>query len=280
VHRPIHQVVRDLTSIPSNWTWAQRKMITFWDNNIGANRPYFQSLCEALAPLERYWAAQTSLDTLTPDSARLMASAGCRYVYIGLESLSAESLSTANKRHNRVREYRRRIDYLHQHGIAVMSIFLLGLEGDTPEYLEKLPELVDEIGVDIPVYSLPVPIEGTPFRAQLEAAGRLLPGDLLDESDSAQVMFRPRHVSPEELELALAYCMRRSYSRWRVLRRVSRRLRNGLSPAVNTFVVNRWYGKYERAVAEMGLRRIHDRAVRRRSAELAEPQPERGVSRA
>jgi radical SAM superfamily enzyme YgiQ (UPF0313 family) len=274
-HRPIRNVVRDLTNIPPHWTWTQRKVITFWDNNIGANRPYFRALCEALVPLKRYWAAQTSLDTLTPDSARLMAAAGCRYVYIGLESLSAESLIAANKRHNRVQDYRRRIDYLHQHGIAVMSIFLLGLDGDTPEYLRRLPELVDEIGVDIPVYSLPVPIEGTPFRAQLQEAGRLLPGDLLDESDSAQLTFRPRHVEPEELELALAYCMRRSYSPWRVARRVARRLRNGLAPAVQTYLVNRWYGSYERAVAHMGLRRIRERGAWRGTAELLQPLNER-----
>jgi radical SAM superfamily enzyme YgiQ (UPF0313 family) len=258
-YRPIANVVRDLANVPAAWTWTQRKMITFWDNNIGANRPYFRSLCEALIPLKRYWSAQTSLDTLTKDSARVMARAGCRYVYVGLESLSDDSLRIANKRHNRVQDYRRRLDYLHQHGIAVMSIFLLGLDGDTREYLRRLPDLVEEIGVDIPVYSLPVPIEGTPFRAELAAAGRLLPGDLLDASDSAQLVFRPRHVTPEELELALAYCMRRSYSAWRIARRVARRLRNGVLPGVNTFLVNRWYGRYERAVAQLGLRRIRER---------------------
>ncbi len=257
--RPIAHVVRDLANVPAGWSWTQRKMITFWDNNIGANRAYFRALCEALTPMKRYWSAQTSLDTLTEESARLMARAGCRYVYVGLESLSADSLRIANKRHNRVHEYRRRIDYLHQHGIAVMSIFLLGLDGDTPEYLRTVPDLIDEIGVDIPVFSLPVPIEGTPFRAQLAAEGRLLPGDLLDGSDSAQLVFRPRHVSPEELELSLAYCMRRSYSAWRIARRVARRLRNGVLPAVNTFLVNRWYGRYQRAVALTGIRRIHER---------------------
>jgi radical SAM superfamily enzyme YgiQ (UPF0313 family) len=234
-------------------------MITFWDNNIGANRAYFRALCEALIPLKRYWSAQTSLDTLTEESARLMARAGCRYVYVGLESLSADSLRIANKRHNRVQDYRRRLDYLHRHGISVMSIFLLGLDGDTREYLRRVPDLVDEIGVDIPVFSLPVPIEGTPYRAQLAAQGRLLPGDLLDASDAAQLVFRPHHVTPDELELALAYCMRRSYSGWRIARRVARRLRNGVLPAVNTFLVNRWYGRYQRAVALTGLRRIHER---------------------
>jgi radical SAM superfamily enzyme YgiQ (UPF0313 family) len=257
--RPIPHVIRDLRAIPSNWTWRQRKLVTFWDNNLGADRRYFRDLCEALVPLKRYWATQTSLDTLTEESARFMARAGCRYIYVGLESLAEESLTLANKRHNKVREYRRRLDYLHQNGIVVMSIFMLGLDGDTAEYLKKLPDLVDEIGVDIPVYSLPVPIEGTPFQEQLRSAGRLLPGDLLDGSDSAQLVYRPSRVSPDELELALAYCMRRSYSAWRVARRILRRLGDGWLPAFNTACVNRVYGQYERAVARTGLRRIRAR---------------------
>ena len=195
-HRPIDHVIRDLKAVPSNWSWKQRKVITFWDNNLGADRRYFRELCQAMKPLKRYWATQTSMDTLTEESARLMGQAGCRYIYVGLESLAEESLIAANKRHNKVREYRQRIRYLHDNGIVVMSIFLLGLDGDTAEYLKALPDLVDEIGVDIPVYSLPVPIEGTPFRAELKAADRLLPGDLLDGSDSAQLVFRPGTSRP------------------------------------------------------------------------------------
>jgi radical SAM superfamily enzyme YgiQ (UPF0313 family) len=257
--RPIPHVIRDLSAVPRGWTWTQRKVITFWDNNLGVDRRYFRDLCEALIPMKRYWATQTSLDTLTAESARLMGKAGCRYIYVGLESLAQESLTASNKRHNRVREYRERIRHLHDNGIVVMSIFLLGLDGDTSEYLRELPNLVEDIGVDIPVYSLPVPIEGTPFREQLRAAGRLLGGDLLDASDSAQLVFRPKHVAPDELELALAYCIRRSYSAWRVARRVMRRIPDGLLPAINSASVNRVYGRYERAVAETGLRRLGER---------------------
>jgi radical SAM superfamily enzyme YgiQ (UPF0313 family) len=258
-HRPIPNVIRDLRAVPPNWSWSQRKIITFWDNNLGADRRYFRELCEALAPLKRFWATQTSLDTLTEESARLMRKAGCRYIYVGLESLAEESLTASNKRHNKVPEYRQRIKYLHDNGIVVMSIFLLGLDGDTSQYLRDLPNLVEAIGVDIPVYSLAVPIEGTLFREQLRQAGRLLPGDLLDGSDSAQLVYRPRHISPDELELALAYCMRRSYSPWRVARRVLRRLPDGWLPAINAASVNRVYGRYERAVARTGLRRIRKR---------------------
>ena len=41
----------------------------------------------------------------------MMRKAGFQMVYIGLESLSQQSLATASKKHNRVDEYKRRIGY-------------------------------------------------------------------------------------------------------------------------------------------------------------------------
>jgi radical SAM superfamily enzyme YgiQ (UPF0313 family) len=254
--RPIANVLRDIQSVPSTWSWRQRKLVNFWDNNLGADRAYFRELCEALVPLKRFWSTQMSIDTVTPESARLMGKSGCRYVYIGLESLAQDSLSSSNKRHNKVAEYRRRIGYLHDNGVVVMSIFLLGLDGDTHKYLNDLPELVHEIDVDIPVYSLAVPIEGTPFREELRTNGRLLPGDLLDGSDGVHLVYQPRRVSPDELEFALADCMRRSYRPLRTAHRIARRVRNGHWAVVTSAAANRVYMRYERALARRGLQRI------------------------
>ena len=257
--RPIPHVIRDIRNVPSGWTWRQRKVVTFWDNNLGADRAYFRALTEGLAPLRRAWATQTSIDTITPESARLMGRSGCRYLYIGLESLVDDSLRSSNKRHNRVAEYRRRLRLLHEQGIIVMSIFLVGLDGDTTEYLERLPALIDDVGVDVPVFSMPVPIEGTPFRRELAQAARLLPGDLLDGSDGVHLVYRPRHLSPEQLEIALAMCMQKSYSTWRVVRRVLRRVPSGCLPALTTAMSNNVYMRFERALARATLERTRAR---------------------
>jgi radical SAM superfamily enzyme YgiQ (UPF0313 family) len=163
--------------------------------------------------------------------------------------------------HNKVREYRDRIKMLHDNGIIVMSIFLVGLDGDTPEYLRQLPNLIADIDVDIPVYSFPVPIEGTPFRRELLESSRLLPGDLLDGSDGAHLMYRPRRISPDEAEIALAACMRRSYHPVCLARRVARRIRNGVVPFVMSATANRVYRQHQLAIAETGQSRIAARGA-------------------
>jgi len=257
--RPIPNVIRDIQMIPSTWSWRQRKIINFWDNNLGADRRYFRHLCEALVPLKKFWSTQTSIDTITPETARFMGRSGCRYLYIGLESLAEDSLKASNKMHNKVREYRQRIKLLHDNGIIVMSIFLVGLDGDTPEYLRELPDLVDQIDVDIPVYSFAVPIEGTTFTRELLESGRLLPGDILHGSDGAHLMYQPRRISPDEAEIALAACMRRSYHPARAARRAMRRLKNGVVPFIMSATANRVYQQHQLALARTGLSRIATR---------------------
>jgi hypothetical protein len=140
--------------------------------------------------------------------------------------------------------------------MVVMSIFLLGLDGDTPEYLRNLPDLVDAVGVDIPVYSLAAPIEQTPFARELAQDGRLLPGDRLDGMDGVHLVYRPRRVRADELESSLFDCMLRSYERGRVARRVVRRFRNGFWSGVAGGLYNGFYRRYQRSLAQTGRSRV------------------------
>lgn len=257
--RPIPNVLRDISNIPSGWDWRQRKYLIFWDNNLGADRIYFRDLCEALVPMKRIWGTETSIDTITPESARLMGKSGCRFVYIGLESLSQESLKNSNKRQNKVAEFKRRLGYLHDNGVMVMSIFLLGLDGDTAEYIERLPEMIHEIGVDVPVISFAAPIEGTTFYNDLRSNGRLLPGDILGGMDGMHLVYKPLNISPDELETALMQCMRKLYSPGFVARRIARRLRTGFWGGLSNATANVFYAAFQRSLSNAGLERIRSR---------------------
>lgn len=257
--RPIPNVLRDIQNIPQGWGWRQRKYLIFWDNNLGADRRYFRDLCEALVPMKRIWGTETSIDTVTPESARLMGKSGCRFVYIGLESLSQESLSNSNKRQNKVDEFKRRLGYLHDNGVMVMSIFLLGLDGDTPEYIERLPEMIHDIGVDVPVISFAAPIEGTTFYKDLKNANRLLPGDILGGMDGMHLLYKPLNIAPDELEIALMQCMQKLYSPGFVARRVARRIRTGFWGGLSNATANIFYAAFQRSLAGAGLDRIRNR---------------------
>jgi radical SAM superfamily enzyme YgiQ (UPF0313 family) len=257
--RPLANVIRDISNVPAHWNWLQRKYVIFWDNNLGADRKYFNQLCEALVPLKRIWGAETSIDTITAESARLMGKSGCRFLYIGLESLAQDSLRQANKNHNKVHEFKKRLKYLHENGVLVMSIFLIGLDSDTPEYLRDLPDLVHEVGVDVPVFSFAAPIEKTTLYRELQQAGRLLPGDILGGMDGAHLAYRPRNIPADELEIALYQCMKRAYSVPRVVQRMARSWSYGLWSGFANTAGNLFYAPYQRALARSIQQRVQQR---------------------
>ena len=257
--KPIANVVRDLQAVPQGWNWLQRKYLMLWDNNLGADREYFRDLCEAITPLKRIWATETSIDTVTAESGRTMGKAGCRFVYVGLESLSMESLRTSNKLHNQVAQYKQRIRYLHDNGVLIMSIFLVGLDGDTPQYLEDLPNLAHDIGVDVPVFSLAAPILGTPFHQDIRDSGRLLPGNILGGLDGMHLVYEPLGLSPDELEFALFRCMKRAYSSRRIAERILRRVGKDPWTSLANMTANLAFISYQCSLARVGLERVQAR---------------------
>jgi len=178
----------------------------------------------------------------------------------GLESLAQESLGAANKRHNQVSDYRRRIDLLHQNGVMVMSIFLLGLDGDTLDYLRRLPDLVHDLRIDVPVFSLAAPIEGTPFHQGLRDAGRLIDGDLLGGVDGVHLLYQPQNLSPDELELALFECMRRGYTTRRVVTRMWRGFRTSFWGGLIAGGANLHYVDHQRDLSRTGRARLAARS--------------------
>src|SRR5205085_10823669 len=61
----------------------------FLDNNLGGSPHYLRELCTALIPLKKYWGCALTFNVLRDEeTVKLLAKAGCRYIYTGLESLN------------------------------------------------------------------------------------------------------------------------------------------------------------------------------------------------
>lgn len=197
--RPVDDVVRDVAydDFPS---WWQRKVVWFWDDNLTIQRDYIRELLTRMVPLKRWWLTQASMD-IAKDAPLLdlMKASGCIGIFFGIESFGEASLEDAHKRQNRVAEYRQRIDALHRRGICVMSGFIAGFDGDTPESVRAMARQLYEIGVDVPFLSILTPYRGTALHAKFEAEGRILPGQGWEHYNGYNVAFAPARMSPEAL---------------------------------------------------------------------------------
>jgi radical SAM superfamily enzyme YgiQ (UPF0313 family) len=210
LHMPYH--LRDPQQIVDEFLADDQPYAVFTDNNLGSRPAYLRDLCRALRPAERIWSAAVSLDvTDHPDVVREMALAGCTGVFVGFESLQAENITDQRKKSPRPEEYARRVALLHDHGIQVNASFVLGFDHDRPDIFERTCDWVEANRLECATFHILTPYPGTPLFKQFEAEDRLLHRDWT-RYDTAHVVFRPRHMTVEQLEDGYAACYRRLFS--------------------------------------------------------------------
>jgi radical SAM superfamily enzyme YgiQ (UPF0313 family) len=184
--RPVSDVVEEVRTLPPG-------DILFVDDNLGGFSRQARARCAELcrqiaeAKLGRQWGTQVAIGFGDDDELpRLARAAGCAAVFVGLESVDTPSLNAISKdAHSRRRGteyYRENIARLHEHGIAVVGSFMLGIDTqDMATIAGEILEFAESTELDGLNPAIFTPFPGTRDYARLEAAGRILfndyPGD-------------------------------------------------------------------------------------------------------
>lgn len=226
-HRPIESVIRDLRTL-------KRKRLILTDPNFFMDRRYALDLLKQMEPLGLKWGTTATIDFGFDDELMDAARrAGCIGVLIGFESFTPAALKHVKKRSVDPSRYKEAIRNIHSRQITVNGPFIVGLDGDTEESLEALPQAVNDLGVDMPLFFVLTPFPGTPLFAEMKAAGRVLTEDW-SRYDQNNVVFQPESMSPARLAELYKNAWRGAYSFSAIFKRVFRA--SGLSP-INRFVV-------------------------------------------
>jgi radical SAM superfamily enzyme YgiQ (UPF0313 family) len=211
--------MRDPGQIAAEFLADTQPYAVFIDNNLGSNPEYLRELCHALRPLNKIWSAAVSIDvTDDPSLIRTMALAGCTGVFVGFESLRDENLSEARKKTPKTADYARRVRMLHDSGIQVNGSFVLGFDHDRKDVFTRTAEWIEENRLECATFHILTPYPATPLFRQMEAEGRLLHYDWA-LYDTAHAVFRPKHMTPEELERGYTWIYQRLFSHASIWRR-------------------------------------------------------------
>lgn len=217
LHMPY--LVRDVEQIAEEFKNDRQPYGVFVDNNLGSRPDYLRRLCRAVRPLDKIWSAAVTVDvTDDPDLVREMALAGCTGVFVGLESLTNENITDAHKKSPNTEEYARRVEVFHRNGIQVNGSFVLGFDHDRGDVFQRLVEWIEDVRLECATFHILTPYPGTPLFAQMEAEGRILHRDW-SKYDTAHVVFRPKHLTTEELADGYAWCYERLFSHQSIWRR-------------------------------------------------------------
>jgi len=215
-YRPIDEIVREVATSPT-------RAVVFWDDNIGANSRYSKELFRALQPLKKWWTSQCTANSVRDEEfVELAARSGCKALFLGMESISQESLNATNKAHNRVEDYRRLIASLHRHGIAVHLGIMFGFDQDDIGIFRRTAEFLEDAGVDVATVSMVVPMPGTATFNRFKADRRILTTDWSKYDGKKHCVFQPALMSVEELERGTEWVAQRFYSPHSIVRRLSR----------------------------------------------------------
>jgi radical SAM superfamily enzyme YgiQ (UPF0313 family) len=210
--RPVEDVAAEIRDHPG-------RMILFVDDNLTADRDYTRRLCEALRPLGKRWATQSTLAVADdPQFLRMLADSGCIGLFVGLETILDTNLDSVNKTCHRVEQYRESISRLHAHGIAVEAGIVFGFDGDTPDVFGRTLRVLEELQVDLVQVSAFTPLPGTPRAERL--SDRIFDRDW-SHYDFHHVVFEPAQMTPEQLQDGHDWVTREFYRPWRILRRLA-----------------------------------------------------------
>jgi hypothetical protein len=97
-----------------------------------------------------------------PNFIEKAARAGVRFVFIGLENINPENLMAANKRQNKVTEYRNMLLAWKKFGVVTTAGYILGFPADTPQSIRESIEIIkQELPVDIVEFFCLTPLPGS-----------------------------------------------------------------------------------------------------------------------
>lgn len=203
--RAIEDVLADVTAMRST-------RFILWDENPTADRHFAECLFRALAPLGRTWFAETT--TMVARDERLlgvMREGGCRGIYLGVESVTQESLNRVKKGFNRTDGFAEIVRRLHGNGIAAHAGIVFGFDGDDESCFERTLEYLARCRFNSASFKILTPYPGTPLHDRMKGEGRIVDEDM-DDYDEQHVVFRPRRMDPETLYEGYRSAVRSFYS--------------------------------------------------------------------
>ena len=192
-HKPIANVIEEVDA-------SRADTYFFVDDNIVCNFDYAEELFKALSGKNVRWLSQASMQLFKrPDLIALAAESGCKSLFLGIESITPETLKGMKKGFNNPDSYPEFFDLLNRFGIRPLVSMIIGLDQDTPEDVERTLDFLIEQKIQNVYLSIYTPLPGTDVYAEMERNGRIIERDW-SKYDLSHVVHQPVNFTPEALE--------------------------------------------------------------------------------
>jgi len=169
-----HRSADDIEELIRTQSAQGVKSFFITDDNFARNKNW-ESILDRIIELKRRDRLKINIimqvDTMChkiPNFVEKAARAGCRKVFIGLESINPESLKGASKGQNRITEYRKMLQAWKRAKVLTYAGYILGFPSDTPQSIERDIQIIQrELPIDIMEFFMLTPLPGSKDHQQM-----------------------------------------------------------------------------------------------------------------
>jgi len=197
---PVERVIADIQKSVQ----LGARAIFFIDDNIFVNPAHLEELCEQILKnglQDVHYTIQASVVGIArdPNLVKLMAQAGFKIVFLGIESIKKENVRFLSKDKRVLEETSNAIELLRKNNLIVVGGFILGNPEDDAQILWEHFDFAKKNQLDIPLFMLLTPFLKTGIREKIIREGLLANPDDFSYYDLSHANIRTKHLSPFEL---------------------------------------------------------------------------------
>jgi radical SAM superfamily enzyme YgiQ (UPF0313 family) len=189
--------------------------VFFVDDNFAINIKRTKSLLRDIiaADVQIFWIAQISINLLRDEElVDLIAEAGGKWIFIGMESIDPANLNDINKGQNKPDEYGPILSQLAERDIFAITSFIFGMDNDTPGVAERTLQQIGNWPPGLPVFGQLTPYSGTPLYERLKASGRLDRPEHWKDFAPFEMAHTPLKMTIPEVRIEIEKAWQSSYS--------------------------------------------------------------------
>jgi anaerobic magnesium-protoporphyrin IX monomethyl ester cyclase len=190
--------------------------INFYDDQFTFNRERVVAICRRLMdePLGMTFNCAVRAEHVDPELLALMKRAGCWMISLGIETGDPDLL--AQHRQNADLEMMSRtIRQVHQAGIRVKGLFMIGLPGETEQSFRRTMDYVFAQPIDDLNVAKFTPFPGSPLYERIHSLGQF--DESWEKMDCMHTVFVPNGLTAEDIERLFMEFYRRYYTRPKTL---------------------------------------------------------------
>lgn len=215
--RSVSRVIEELEKLNRQYPGAK---VFFYDDNFAANFSRTKKLLREILHRNIVFTWQTQVRVGVAkdlELMELMAQSGCKWLFLGLESVNPETLREYKKSQT-IEDISQGIKIIHKFGMKALGMYVIGGDSDGITTAKETVCFAEELELDaLQIWTLG-PLPGTPVYKKLEAQGRLLFLELGDKMwrlyDGIRVVIQPKQMTPWQLQISVIRAMM-SYYAWK-----------------------------------------------------------------